>query len=160
MTYNRGFFLGPGFPFGFVVLSDIGVDLLMPATELFFLPTPFGVLSSCVGAGVLFDSESCCNECCLDCSRSSVAVGVGVGVDVDALWTPILDKNFLSLVGDICKVTTIVCFFDALSTRPLRIGVEGMVTVVVDMTSQDSRRHLSFTNRQVGTLSWCRCRRS
>lgn len=78
ITYNRGFFFGPGFPLGLFMLSDMGVDLLTPAMEFFFLPTPFGVLSSWAGAGVLFDSESCCKEVCLDVSGSSAVVGTGV----------------------------------------------------------------------------------
>ena len=58
LTYNLGFFFGPGLPLGLAIASDgIDVDRFTPFAEMSFFFVSLGVVTSCEGAGVENVSE-------------------------------------------------------------------------------------------------------
>jgi len=111
--------------------AGIGVDRFTPFTEGgSWTVVPPGDGRSCTGNGVEFASEwVSCGATVFSLGNSSI---VGAGDEATA-GVSFLGKNLLSTFGGIDSTTILVCFFDALSMRPLVVGVADMVTVVVDI---------------------------
>lgn len=124
--------MGPGFPRGFVPLSDgIGVDLFTPLVrEPFFFPSS-NKDTSCVGAGVEFASELfSCDATGFSLGGSSWNVGAGEGDDATE-GVSFFGMNFLSKDEGTFSMMTFVCFFADLSVRPFATGVDGILTISV-----------------------------
>jgi len=122
MTYNLGFFLGPGLPLslGGALGSMIGGALLRPATAappLFFLPSTLGggtrefgsgVSALAAGTGVALDSD--------DLSAGEGAGCTTEGVGADCPWEEVDADGFR---GDVC------------GNRSSASGVRWRVTILV-----------------------------
>lgn len=127
LTYNLGFFFGPGLPLGLAIASDgIGVDRFTPFAEMSFFFVSLGVVTSCEGAGVENVSEfvSC------DAAGCSLGISSNVGKGDEAIdGESAFGMNLFSVDDGTFNTTILLCFLDDFSVRPLAVGVEGIVMV-------------------------------
>ena len=91
---------------------------------------PPGDGRSCVGSGVEFASEW--DSCGATVFSLGISSTIGAG-DKATAGDSFLGKNLFSTFGGIDSTIILDCFLDALSVRPLVVGVADMVSVVVDI---------------------------